>query len=306
MSLEDELKELQEQLKTAQEAENEPQQEEQQEEPAPAAPEPETVAPAEDDADETKDDEGDEPKSPSAYAKMRREAAQAKREAEEARREAEALRAQMAQPRSAEQPQPKVDAAPDPKEDYTGWLEHQISDLQRRIDQRDNADQANYLMNSSLSIIEADAERIRSDRPDLDDAREFAVKELKKSYRLAGIPSNQLDYHVNLRLIQEAAEGKKAGQNTASYLYDWAVSELGYNPKQDAPSEPPKARDLKPDMSKVAANRARNAGTMTPSGNGSGSNALDIETLSAMKPSELQKIPVEERNRIYREAGFQS
>lgn len=109
---------------------------------------------------------------------------------------------------------------------------------------------------------------------------------------------DQLLEMTNKELLQRAGAYLRDGYDPIEELYQDAKA-MGFKrmPKQEAEQAVEEKEDIKPDMNKVAANRARNAGMAAAKGN-AGNPRLTRETAAAMSVAEWSKLPKAEKDRL--------
>lgn len=111
--------------------------------------------------------------------------------------------------------------------------------------------------------------------------------------------STQIQQEAVKTILRKAGQYLNAGYNPVEKMY-LDAKKLGFKalPKE---SEAEPQKEIKPDLSKVAANRQRNAGTVASPGAGGGAK-LTRETIANLSPEEYLKLPREEREKALRSA----
>jgi hypothetical protein len=109
---------------------------------------------------------------------------------------------------------------------------------------------------------------------------------------------DQLLAETNKKLLMKASKYLNEGYNPIEEMYEDAKS-LGFKkiPKDDAPAATEEVEVKKPDLSKVAANRARNAGMAAAKGR-AGQPALTQQSAATMSVAEWSKLPTAEKRRL--------
>jgi hypothetical protein len=141
----------------------------------------------------------------------------------------------------------------------------------------------------------------RKSLPEYDGIAEAYHLELFKATRLEN-PRKSLQEIADIthkKMLIKARDYLNAGfENPVEELYHEAV-ELGIKPLPKEIEEVEAPARLKPDMKKVAENRARNAGTAGAKGRG-GVALMTREIAADLPVSEWRKLPLEERQRLMR------
>lgn len=201
------------------------------------------------------------------YAEERRAAKAAKIEAENARlnaaladERAKAVRPVSDEPNKADDPQA-----------WTEWKLHQTeAKLAKVVDvtekqERERAVQ--NLRNAALDEVQGYEAEVRAAYPDYDQAKSYYANMLAASMQNLNpdISNAELVQQVNDRMLGRASELLNKGhENPIAAMREEALK-WGFKP---AEAQSVEEKVLKPDLAKVAANRARNAGTAGANGKG--------------------------------------
>lgn len=230
----------------------------------------------------------------SAWAKMRRENAKLKKMTEDMHAKMAELEAKIGQPIN---PQPKVEPV-DIKSDPVKWLEQTQTQTQERIEQLEQErlarEQIDVINQATAQLIQIE-NQFTEQQPDYPEVAEFLAKEIKKGIKVLNphIGARELDQQFQMQVLRMAGQYHAQGLNPAEELYYLAKDEFGYTPPQkETPAQP-----VKPDLAKVAANRARNAGTAGVTAT-STAGQLSVDAMLNMSMSEFSKLPESEKNRI--------
>jgi hypothetical protein len=277
MSLEAEIEETKKLLAEAQAKEGEEFEDEEQtaveetEEEAVEEPEAKVEEPVKEEVKEEPKEQLDD----SGYARLRREKAAAEKLAREKEQELADLRAQLA---AKQEPAQEVEAPQLPPE------------LQSIIE-KERYNQAGREFN-------AYEDQFRRKTPDYDDVSNAYKQALAQSIKIQNprISVDELIEKTNETLLKKAGSYLRAGFDPIEEMYHEA-KELGFKaiPKE-APKEEP-AKDLKPDLAKVAANKARNAGTAGAKGAGE-RGQITLAAAADMNVMEWANLPAAEKKRI--------
>ncbi len=274
MTLEEEIEETKKLLADAQAKEGEEFEDEEQtaeeetEEEAVEEPEAKVEEPVKEEPKEEKLDD-------SGYARLRREKAAAEKLAREKEQELADLRAQLA---AKQEPTQEVETPQLPPE------------LQSIIE-KERYNQAGREFN-------AYEEQFRRKAPDYDDVSNAYKQALAQSIKIQNprISVDELIEKTNEVLLKKAGSYLRAGFDPIEEMY-YEAKELGFKaiPKEVAKEEPEK--ELKPDLAKVAANKARNAGTTGAKGAGE-RGQLTLAAAAEMPAMEWARLPAAEKKRI--------
>ena len=252
--------------------------------------------PAEEPKEEVKAEEPVEepPLDNSAWAKMRRENAKLKKMTDDMNAKMAELEARISQPAADK---PKVEAV-DINADPVKWLEQKQTQTQERIEQleqeRQAREQINVVNQATAQLIEIE-NQFTAQQPDYPEVAEFLAKEIKKGIKVLNphIGARELDQQFQMQVLRMAGQYHAQGLNPAEELYYLAKDEFGYTPAQkETPAQP-----VKPDLTKVAANRARNAGTAGVTAT-STSGQLSADAMLNMSMAEFSKLSESEKNRL--------
>lgn len=315
MSLKQQQEELRQQLKEALEAENATNEQETDEDldeasgEADASEDDATDAKADDaKVDDKKADAEDGEKSAedrtkeenSRFARLRMEA---KRE----RERASALEARLnALENSNKEPDKKADVDPEPDgSNETVHLKWQLRQTEKRLADVANTVAKQYEITEEQRMFKGAAREldgyVQAYKPkvkDFDEVESFAKNALAYSFKALGLKGDALGDAVNKQILAMAGMAVSEGLDPAEELYHWAKTELGYQApakKADEGKEETKTAD----MAKVAANRARNAGTAGAKGAGR-DNVLSRHAVGDMTTADIMRMSKTERERWLR------
>lgn len=214
----------------------------------------------------------------------------------------------------AEATKPKVETVADPEPDPTDELEHvKWENRQLKKDVKDVADwKEDVQVKAQREQIQIGAEKefmafedeLVSRHPDYAEARSHFIITQANAIRLENpnITQEQLVKEVKRKALTLAAGYVSAGyDNPAEAMYE-NIKSLGWKPqpKQEAAIEEVK-EPPKPDLNKIAANRARNAGTVGGAGQGSGGQMTKLAA-AGLTNAEWMKLPTAEKARLLGEA----
>jgi hypothetical protein len=197
----------------------------------------------------------------SAYAKMRREKAEAEKRARDLEARLEALEKGRQEP-VKEQPK---DAEPNIKTDPVAWLEWndkqnktEIAELKKvALEERKQREEQQIIEQAKQEFTNYE-QQFAPTVDNYEDVAQFMFKRIAESMRIVNpsLSQEQLINATQRHILQQAAQYHTQGLNPAEELYHDAINSFGYQPT--VKTQEPARRDL----SKVAANRKRNAGTM--------------------------------------------
>jgi hypothetical protein len=236
----------------------------------------------------------EQPVDNSAWAKMRRENAKLKKMTDDMHAKMAELESRISQPTNT-QPSPEpVDINKDPVK----WLEQNQSQTQERIEQLEQEriarSQVDIVNQATAQLIEIE-NKFTAQTPDYPEVAEFLAKEIKKGIKVLNphISSRELDQQFQMQVLRMAGQYHSQGLNPAEELYYLAKDDFGYKAPQKEVQEQP----VKTDLTKVAANRARNAGTAGVTAT-STSGQLSADAVLNMSMAEFSKLPESEKNRL--------
>lgn len=243
-------------------------------------------------------------KTPSEYARERRESKA---------RLAEELAAANA--RIAELTAPKVEAVsadpePDRAEEPDKWIDWSIRQKVKPMveaelkDIRDwKAEEERTRSNENLRTradqeIQAFEDEVRKTTPDYDNIKSYYANMLAASIKIVNpeISNDNLVKLVRDRMMGRAAEFLNKGHDNPLIPMMEEAKKLGYKP----PANGEDKEEIKPDLAKVAANRARNAGTAAAQGEG-GKGELTPKVAAGMTNAEFAKLKPDEKARMFKQ-----
>ncbi len=271
----------------------------------PAA-ETEVKAEAEPKAEEPKAEEVKPVKTASEYARERREKASKEAVLQSALAQAEARIAALEE---AAKPKPVVDAMPDKDEDpvaYFEWKtrqqEKQLAEQAKKLESIERSAEETKLeliqkekKQAALNELISYEDKVKKNIPDYEEAKRYYAQAIAMGIKVLApnITNEQLLEVVNERLLVRASQLANMGyENPVEAMYEEAKS---YGYVRQAPKE---AQPAKPDLAKVAAHRARNAGMAGASGR-SYEGDLTPATAVNMTAGEWSKLSPEQKKAVF-------
>lgn len=281
---------------------------------------------AEGDADKVAAAEGEEKpaadeKKPEAdaeksdVARLAYEAREAKRQlAELQKRLDEKERAEKAEKEAAlntaaaaSDPEPSKDADPD------AWLEWRVRQVEKEANvakqkateleaftqQREQEFRQQKLIEQATSEFVTLEAKFKEATPDYDDVAEHFVTRIRQDIglRYPNATEAQINEAARNQLLQIASSYANQGQNPVEALYKLTKERLGYVPKQAAAAASDKA---KPDLAKIAANKAKSA-SGAAAGGGASKPSITAEDAVNMSTAEFAKLSPAEQRRLMQE-----
>lgn len=254
--------------------------------------------PAED-ADKVDDEPAVENPTSADFARMRRE----KKALERKLAEVEAAKATPpAAAPEVKESKADVDPEPDRSTKYELWLEwkdrqleRKVADIEEKFGRTLKEKEGEKIIGEHINRFTSFENDFKAIEPAYDAAATFYGREMAKSVKLLnpGLTQKQMADIITEKLLVKADQDVKRGLDPAEELYNEAIS-LGFKmPTAEADAE----EELKPNLSRVAANKARNAGTAGARGRG-GSVNITRETAGSMSNAEWAKLPKSEKQRI--------
>lgn len=233
------------------------------------------------------------------YARERRE--------QKAQRDLEAANERLArlEAQNATNSQTQSDPEPNKSDDPQSWTEWKIRKSEERADQLEKAltmtvreQQVRKLRTDAEVEVEGYMQQTRQQYPDADDARQYYANIVGASLKIMNpnITNVQLNQMVRDKLMLRASELLNEGhRNPIQAMYEESKA-LGYKPRSKEAAVEVQA-EIKPDLSKVAANRARNAGTAGANGSAE-RGEVTLKSASEMTNAEFAKLSVEQKRKI--------
>jgi hypothetical protein len=264
-------------------------------EPKPVDEEPEVIEPAPEDKKVYND----------AMAKMRRELAAAKRQLAERQQAAVAPQHVTPQPQQqASQAAQNADPEPDVNTNPVEWVqwnvrktESQVAELREWKEQQSRQVEHEKTIQGAVQELSRYENDFKATAEDYDDVSNFMVNELKRSFKLMhpGASEDQIVQAVQRHVLLEASRYAQQGLNPVEEMYWRAKNELGYQPKAPAAEN---VEQLRPDLDKIARNKARSAGMNGAAGSPQRAVPSTKEAAASMSPREWAKLTQEEKARI--------
>lgn len=207
------------------------------------------------------------------HMRLRREAAAAKKQAEAEVAKREALEAKLAE---LENPLSVQEEAPISPE-----FQELLQDNRMRKAERE------------FESLEA---KFRTSNPDYDAVAGQYAQALAQSIKIQNprLGNSEIAERTKQALLTKAGAHVRAGFDPIEELYHEA-KELGFTGKQAKPKEEVE-EELKPDMSKLAANRKKSAGMAAASGKSEGQ--LTKQAALELTNAEWSKLPAAEKRRL--------
>ena len=249
--------------------------------------------------DEPKDRAQDEDKSPAVQRKKRRERQDLERQLRETQAEIERLKTAQSQPAAQTPVQADDDPMPDRATNYGAYLEwenrqvkKELSAIKEQVIPAVQQTQQDRMIQAAKMEMESIESSYKANAPDYDQAKSYIKDKMASGIRLLqpGMTDAQVNHLVDQRLLGMASEWARGGLNPAEELH-YLAEDQGFAPSQ---TKDDAKKDLKPDLSKVAENRKRNAGTAGASGAGRRVEspqevATDVVKFARLKPAERVK-----------------
>lgn len=226
-----------------------------------------------------------------AMARMRRELAAAQRRAKE-------LEESLKKPAPVQEPV-QVAPEPDPEEDPAAWAkwykektDSELNEFRSWKQQQESATRQSHAIQSAVQELNTLESNFRSTAPDYDAVSQHMIDQIKNNIKgLAPHKSEQeVTADVQRYVLARASEYAKQGLNPIEEMY--YLAKESYTPvEKPAP---------KPDMGKIAANRARNAGMAGATGSSGRPAVISLEAAAQLSPAEWAALPEDQKERIMR------
>lgn len=263
------------------------------------------------DADAVGEDAGKEEKPTADAAKEKTAADHAKERREKKKREdilaselatANARIAELQKPR--EEAKAASDPEPDKAEDPQAWNEwkirHQdkeLADLKGWAQEERTAAQSKNLREAAINQLNGFEAEVARANPDYGQAKSYYATMLATSMKMLSpnMTNQQLSVAVENAMIQRAGHYMREGhENPVDAMYQEAKA-WGFQPKA---SEEAADKEIKPDLSKIAANKARNSGMAGANGRG-GSAEITPKAAATMTNAEFARLKPDEKKKIF-------
>jgi hypothetical protein len=267
--------------------------------------------------DEVKDEkesevkaEEDKPKKTNAdFARERKERIS---EAQRLREELAAANAKIAAMTQPQKEEKKEDLEPNKEEDPTAWADWRTKQAEKKaeaakelaskaiesIEKQERVKAGEKLVQDAQNELLGYEDQFKKDHADYEDVKKYYVNTLAFSIKSLNpkITNDALVKAVNNQILLNASQFYNDGYaNPVEALYE-SAKELGYRP----PKEEKEVEEKKPDLSKVAKNRERNAGMAGAGGSGGKSELTKRYAATEMTSQEWARLPVAERERLMR------
>lgn len=203
---------------------------------------------------------------------------------------------------------PKKEQEPNKEEDPQAWTEHQLRKTQEtlgkvvEITAKTEQERHNERMrNQAFNEVAAFEATVRTANPDYDQAKSFYANTIAYSIKKLNpkITNERLVEAVNNKMLVRASEFLNEGyDNPIEAMYNES-KEWGFTPKKADEGKEEKP-EIKPDLAKVSANRARNAGTAGAQGD-SGRSELTPAVAMGLTNAEFSKLKPAEKESIFKQ-----
>lgn len=282
MSLEETIKELKDQLaeEDKKEAAPEPEEEALEEKPEEPKPEEKPEEKAEEKPEEKKEAPEPEPDD-RGYAKLRREKAAAERKADESESKRAALEARLA----------ALEAAPLETEEPKAPANPEMDDIVR-----------SHRMGKAEQEFKSLESRFRGKTPEYDMVSAEYAMALAQSIRIQNpkLSPTEIGDKTKEAILVKAANYMKDGFDPIEELFHEA-KDLGFtgkNLRKEEPKkeEPAEEQEIRPDMKKLAANRAKSTGMAAAGGKSTGQ--MTKQAAADLSAEEWVKLPAAEKRRL--------
>ena len=241
-------------------------------------------------------------KTASDYARERRENRAAAKLAEELAA-ANARIAELTRPREVVAADVEPDRTENPQE-WTEWKIRKQDAIIRELSSKTEAvsreEQTRRIRSQAEQEVIGYESQVRASNPDYDAAKSYYANMLAASIKIINpkVTNAQLVQAVNDKLMLRASELLNEGhENPIAAMYE-EVKQLGFQPPKT--QEKAVEKEIKPDLAKVAANRARNAGTAAAQGDG-GRGELTPKVAATLTNKEFARLKPEQKQRLFQQ-----
>lgn len=194
-------------------------------------------------------------------------------------------------------------AVPDKEVDPEAYRDFKTAELEKKLETVEKLTKAQLeesfrdkQKNAAIQEFTAYENQTRAQIKDYDDVRNFYIQQQLMAVKTLqpDISNADLETIVRDRLLTRAGQLLRSGyENPVAAMYDEA-KRMGYKPA----SASPEPTEIKPDLAKVAANRARNAGTAGAMGGGD-RGEITPAVAAGFTGAEWMKLKPEEKARIF-------
>lgn len=242
-----------------------------------------------------------------AFARLRAEKKTLERQLEAARRSSQGLPAQQQPVKADPATEAKADPEPNKQENYESWLEWQIRQQNKTLNEvkewkETNTRQAQQQQTYKEAIEELGklAVEFAADKPNYNQVAEFFQQKIKDglSVLYPSATPQQIAQATAQQIMSLAGQYARQGLNPVEEMYDLAVNKYGY---QDPDPELETQTDTKPkiDLNKVEQSKKRSA-TSLKAGGRNGSLALSLDNVGEMSIADFSKLTPEQRAELKR------
>lgn len=226
--------------------------------------------------EEVKEEVKEEEPDNNAYRRMRREKAAAEKKAQIAEEKQTALEQELA---ALKQPKEEVEdkpSAPSPEMDEI-VRDHRMVRAEREFQSLEN--------------------KFKASNPEYDGVAGQYASALAQSIKIQNprMSNNEIAEKTKETILIKAAKYLNDGFDPIEELYHEA-KDLGFTGKSAKKEEPKEEEEIKPDMKKVAANRAKSTGMAATSGESKGQ--ITKQAASELSVDEWAKLPQAEKRRL--------
>lgn len=233
------------------------------------------------------------------FARMRRE----KKALEKKLAELEAAKAAPVEKVEKVAETPSTDPEPDRATKYEAWLEwkdrqneKRISEIEEKFGKTVKDTEHERLISAAVEEFNSYERDFKAIEPSYDEAAKFYTLQLGQSIKMLNPSATpaQIGNLIKSTVLKKASQYANQGLDPAEELYNEAVS-FGFSPK--SAEEPEEAVEApRANLSRVAANRARNAGTAAARGRGAPN--LTREVAASYSNEEWAKLATSEKKRL--------
>lgn len=245
------------------------------------------------------------------YARERRERIS---EHQKLKEQLAAAMAQIEEMKKPKQEKEVEDPEPNKAEDPVAWADWRVRQAEKKVEQvteialendkkikaEEREKQKESLLQQAQNELVTYEDAVRKTNKDYDDVKKYYVNMLAFSMKALNpkITNDVLVKAVNHQVLMTASQYLNEGhENPVQAIYD-SMKNMGYQPTQKETNE---IEEKKPDLSKVAKNRERNAG-MAGSSGGSGRGEMTKHyAATELTAAEWAKLPTAERERLMRQ-----
>jgi hypothetical protein len=178
----------------------------------------------------------------------------------------------------------QAEAAPNPDQDIFGAVKHSLRELEQlkgNYGQIQQQSQQQQVVSTLRSAYVQDAQKVRAEKPDFDDAYSHLIRNRDLELQRLGVAdSTQRQAMIEMEELQIVANAVQRDESPAEIAYELAKMR-GYVPKQ--------GQQAAPDLARIAAGQERNKSLSLGAG-APAAGSLDARALARMSEDQIHEL----------------